>query len=318
MMRPIVEVVPNFSEGRDPRFLERAVDAFRLHGASVLDASMDPDHHRSVVTAIGAPQQVAAGAVAAAALALERIDLRGHQGVHPRIGALDVLPFVAMEGVVEEEVVELARVTGARIAALGVPVFFYGAASHPPGRTLASLRRGGFEALVRGDSAQSADLAGRTEPSREPRHGIVHPTAGATCVGVRPVLLAWNVDIVGVALSDLRRIASEIRERDGGFPGLRALALSLPTQGRTQISMNLEDPGRTPPETVFSTIEALVLRHHGEVADTEVIGMLPDALSTPEAAARIRLRGWGEDRVLSKRVAAYREATARTRDGRSS
>ncbi|MDH3225120.1 MAG: glutamate formiminotransferase, partial [Gemmatimonadota bacterium] len=280
--------------------------------------SMDPDHHRSVVTAIGAPDQVAAGAVAAAALALERIDLRRHSGVHPRIGALDVLPFVPLEGVDQDEAVELARATGARIAALGVPVFFYGAASRPPGRTLASLRKGGFEALARGETGGVADLVGRTRASPEPRHAVAHPTAGATCIGVRPVLLAWNVDIVGVSLSNLRRIASEIRERDGGFPGLRALALSLPTQGRTQISMNLEDPRRTPPESVFSAIEALVLRHHGEAVDTEVIGMLPDALSTPEAAARIRLRGWGENRVLSKRVAAYREAMARTRDGRSS
>ncbi|NNM34377.1 MAG: glutamate formimidoyltransferase [Gemmatimonadetes bacterium] len=312
-MRPIVEAVPNFSEGRDSRFVDRVVAAFRSRGAQVLDSSMDPDHHRSVVTVIGAPAHVAEGALAAAAIALDAIDLRAHRGVHPRIGALDVLPLVPLEGISSRELVSMAHALAHRIAALGIPVFFYGAASHPPGRGLASLRRGGFEALAAGGTLQTADVEGEAGPSSGP-HRVVHPTAGATCLGVRPVLLAWNVDIRGVPLETLREIAGPLRERDGGFPGLRTLPLSLPMQGRTQISMNLEDPVRTPPEVVFKAIESEVLRRGGEVVDTEVIGMLPDALSTPEAAAQIRLRDWSEDRVLSNRLAAYREAATRTRD----
>lgn len=313
-MRPIVEAVPNFSEGRDLRFVDRVAAAFRSAGAQVLDRSMDPDHHRSVVTVIGAPSDVADGAVAAAALALEAIDLRVHRGVHPRIGALDVLPLVPLEGISSRQVEAMAHRLAVRIGSLGIPVFFYGAASHPPGRGLASLRRGGFEALASGASALAADVAGDAG-SGGGTYEVVHPSAGATCLGVRPVLLAWNVDVHGVSMEDLREIAGLLRERAGGFPGLRTLPLSLPRQGRTQISMNLEDPVRTPPEVVFDAIENEVLRRGGEVVDTEVIGMLPDALSTPEAAARIRLRNWSEDRVLSNRVAAYRETAARTRDG---
>ena len=312
-MRPIVEAVPNFSEGRDPRFVDRVVAAFQSSGAQVLDASSDPDHHRSVVTVIGAPADVAEGALSAATVAVDAIDLRTHRGVHPRIGALDVLPLVALEDITEAEVVGLAHRIARRIAALGVPVFFYGAASRPPGRGLASLRRGGFEALVGGHSPWPADLAG-AGASRSHFHERAHPTAGATCVGVRPVLLAWNVDVRGLTLEEVRGVAEPLRERNGGFAGLRTLPLSLPVQGRTQISMNLEDPVRTPPWVVFEAIEKEVLRRGGEVVDTEVIGMLPDALSTPEAAARIRLRDWSEDRVLSNRVAAYGEAAARTRD----
>ena len=285
-MARIIEAVPNFSEGRDRSFVEAVVRTYANAGAEVLDASMDPDHHRSVVTVIGPPEDVAEGSVAVAELALDRIDLRQHRGVHPRIGALDVLPFVPLVGIDTGDVVALARQVGDRIAGLGVPVHYYGAASDPPGRPLYALRRGGFEALSARDRA-------------------AHPTAGATCVGVRRVLLAWNVDVAGVPLTVLREIASELRERGGGFPGLRTLALALPRQDRLQLSMNLEDPVRTDPLDVFQALEKQVLRHRGRVVETEVIGMLPDALATPEAASRMRLREWREHRVLSRRVAAY-------------
>ena len=312
-MRSIIEAVPNFSEGRDPRFVDRIVSAFRSSGAVVLDASMDPDHHRSVVTVIGAPGDVAGGSLAAAAVALDAIDLRRHAGVHPRIGALDVLPFVAMEGISPSDLVLFARGVGVEIAGLGIPVFFYGAASTPPGRGLADLRRNGFEGLAAGTSFRPADVVGQRVGSTGP-HPVVHPSAGATCVGVREILLAWNVDVKGLPMDALGEIARDLRERGGGFPGLRTLALRLSEQGRTQISMNLEDPVRTPPQAVFDTIEKAVLRRGGEVVDTEVIGMLPDALSTRAAAVKLRLRDWGEDRVLRNRVAAYREVAGGTQD----
>lgn len=310
-MTEVVEAVPNFSEGRDPGFVRAAAAAFTDAGCEVLHTTMDPDHHRSVITAIGSPASVEEGAVAAAALALERIDMRQHRGVHPRIGALDVLPFVPLHGVGIADAAELAHRAATRIARLGIPVYLYGAASKPQGRGLASIRRGGFEALVAGPGRgrAAADLcgrgAGRPASTGEAARGhrFAHPTAGATCIGAREVLLAWNVDIEGVAPAAARGIAASIREAGGGFAGLRALALLLRGQNRLQIAMNLEDPAATDPLQVFRTIERRVRDVGGRVAGTEVIGMLPDQVS-PEAARRMRVRDWSEERLLGRRVRA--------------
>lgn len=299
----LLETVPNFSEGRDPGFAEGARAAFARAGCDVLHSTMDPDHNRAVVTAIGAPRAVEEGAVAAARLALARIDMREHQGVHPRVGALDVLPFVPLGEMRMRDAVAAARRVGARIAALGVPVYFYAHASDPPGRTLASLRRGGFEALRArrlGDGV-SADLPGR-DGRGAPLHAFAHPTAGAVCVGARQVLLAWNVDLEGVDLVAARRIAAGVRETGGGFRGLRALALHLPGQDRIQIAMNLENPTAVDPVEVYRAIDRAASRLGGGVAGTEVIGMGPDALDDPAVARAIRLRDWSAARILSRRV----------------
>ena len=296
----VVEAVPNFSEGRDPDFVGAAADAFTAAGCEVLHTTMDPDHHRSVVTAIGSPRAVERGAVAAAEVALRRIDLRDHAGVHPRVGALDVLPFVPLHGIGMEDVVRLAHRVGSRIAGLGIPVQFYGRASRPPGRGLAAIRR-------RAGERPPADLAGR-EPGDGRVHPVAHHTAGTTCVGARGLLLAWNVDIEGVSLEQARGIAARIREAGGGFPGLRALALRLTRQRRMQISMNLEDPARTDPHDIFRAIEREVRTVQGRVSGTEVIGMCPDQLAAPSTVERMGIRDWSEDRILSRRLAAYVEA----------
>lgn len=308
-MISVLEAVPNFSEGRDRGFVEAVEDVFTRAGCEVLHSTMDPDHHRSVVTVIGPPRAVEAGAVTAARLALDNIDLREHQGVHPRVGALDVLPFVPLEGMRMRDAVEAAHRVGAHIAALGVPVYFYARASSPPGRTLAPLRRGGFEALrtAAGSGRTVADLPGRDEHGNV-LHGHAHPAAGAVCVGAREVLLAWNVDIEEIDDESARRIAAEVRETGGGFEGLRALALRLPGQGRLQIAMNLERVAEHDPREVFRAIETKVSRQGGRVAGTEVIGMLPDALATPTAARSMRLRDWSEERILSRRVSAHAAA----------
>ena len=308
----VVEAVPNFSEGRDPEFVGAAAAAFADAGCEVLHTTMDPDHHRSVVTAIGSPASVEEGAVAAAALALERIDLRRHRGVHPRVGALDVLPFVPLHGIGMAGAAKLAHRAAARIARLGIPVYLYGAASKPEGRGLASIRRGGFEALTARPrpGRTAADLSGRSDGrpaasgTATQAHRFAHPTAGATCVGAREVLLAWNVDVEGVAPAAARGIAAGIREAGGGFAGLRALALLLRGQNRLQISMNLEDPAATDPLDVFRTIEGRVRDLGGRVTGTEVIGMLPDQVP-PEAARRMRVRDWSEERMLGRCVRAY-------------
>lgn len=298
----VLEAVPNFSEGRDRGVVDEIVGAIRATGAEVLDWSLDPDHHRSVVTLVGPPRTVESAVVAAAAVARDRIDLRRHDGVHPRIGALDVLPIVPVAGAGMEDARALARRIGHRLAAeLGIPVYFYGAASEPPGRTLAELRRGGFETL-----------AAAWPPDRRPdvlpadwAHAGAHPSAGATCVGARPVLLAWNVWVDGVTLEQADAVARSIRERGGGFPGLRALALLLRSRDAVQISMNLERPESVSPMAVFRRIEELLMGMGGRIVKTEVIGMIPDALVLSAAAERLRLDDAGSARLLSARLAEH-------------
>lgn len=297
-MLPVLEAVPNFSEGRDPGFLDEVARVAARCGVEVLDRSMDPDHHRAVVTFIGDPASVESAAVAVAEVALARIDLRDHRGAHPRIGALDVLPFVPLLGCTMEDAVRSARRVGARLADLGLPVYFYQQASSPPGRTLAELRRGGFEALgpVFPSGRQPDLTAGRTGP---------HPTAGATCVGARALLLAWNVWVEGVSPDTLRALAREVRERDGGFRGLRALALELPRQGGLQLSMNLENVDRGHPMEVFLAVESRLGKLGGRVLRTEVIGMVPDTLVLQAAGHRLRLSDASPERLLPVRVAEH-------------
>ncbi len=303
-----MEAVPNFSEGRDPDFVSAVAGAFLRTGCGVLHTDRDPDHNRCVVTVIGGPAQVEEGAVAAAGIALERIDMRDHRGVHPRVGALDVLPFVPLRGMGMSGAVALARRAAARIGRLGIPVYHYGRASEPAGRTLASIRRGGFEALVSEAAAGRgrADVPGRAGDGA-PAHRRAHPTAGAACVGAREVLLAWNVDVEGLSPKDAGRIAATVRESGGGFRGLRAMAVFLPQQSRTQVSMNLETPETTDPMEVFEAIEREVARGGGRVVGTEVIGLAPDAV-TDSAARAMGIRDWSRDRILSRRVEAWAAA----------
>jgi len=294
-MIPVLQAVPNFSEGRDPAVLDAIVDTVRRHDVEVLDASMDPDHHRSVVTFIGHPTAVEKALIAAAKAALERIDLRGHAGVHPRVGAMDVCPLVPLQGLDMSDAVETAHRVGEGISELGIPVFWYGEAAADPDRALSALRRGGFEAFVDGwpdDRAPDLDAGRRA----------AHPTAGVTCVGARTVLLAWNVWVEGLDLPRLREIAGTLRERDGGIPGLRALALELPRQDGHQLSMNLEGVDGREPFGVFLRIEERVEAAGGHISKTEVIGMIPDALVFPAATHRLRLSEPDLARMLSPSV----------------
>jgi glutamate formiminotransferase len=275
------------------------VDVIAAHDVEVFDWSADPDHHRSVITYVGAPPDVESASVAAAAFAIEHIDLGAHRGVHPRVGALDVLPFVPLRGVTMDEAIASAHRVGARLAELGLPVLLYGRASNPPGRRLSDLRRGGFELLREG-----------FPPDRMPDFApegcwAAHPSAGVTCVGARPVLLAWNVFVDGISLEDARSIASALREGRGGFPGLRVLGLRLEHADRVQISMNLEDPARISPMEVFRALESAVIRLGGRTSGTEVVGMVPDTLVLPAAADRLDLLDPRPSRLLSHRVAEH-------------
>lgn len=297
-MLPVLEAVPNFSEGKDLDWVRAVVDVIILAGVEVLDWSADPDHNRSVVTFVGEPQAVEAAAVAAAVYSFAHLDLRDHRGVHPRVGALDVLPFVPLQGLTLADAVASAHRVGAALAEFGLPVYFYGHASSPPGRRLAELRRGGFEALRDGfPGGREPDLtAGRTEP---------HPTAGVTCVGAREVLLAWNLYLEGVELDCVRALAREVRELGGGFASLRALVFELEPGGRVQFSMNLEDVEHASPFDVFRHVEERVQGWGGQVTGTEVIGMIPDPLVLPAATDRLHLLDCPPTRLLSARLAQH-------------
>ncbi len=301
-MVPVLEAVPNFSAGRDRSFLDRLIRAAEEGGTDVLDASADPDHHRAVLTLIGPPPAVEDVAVVLARMAIEEIDLRGHSGVHPRVGALDVLPFVPLSGLSLEDARASARRVGARLAGeVNLPVYFYGAASDPPGRGLAELRRGGFEAIA--DSFPAGREPDLLPPDWE--HRGAHPTAGAVCVGARRVLLAWNIEVEGLAGAILRGIAQALRERGGGFGGLRAIAIDGMEGRPMQISMNLEEAEFRDPFAVYAAVEAEVRGHGGRVVGTEVIGLLPDRLLSRAGADRLRLVGGGEDRMVSPLLARH-------------
>ena len=269
-MERLVECIPNLSEAADVELLddiERAIAA--TPGAWLLDRSADQDHARSVFTLAGDAHAVDLAMEACVALAIERIDLRTHLGQHPRLGAVDVVPFVPLGDTTMADCIKLARDFAARVAdRYEVPVYLYGRAATRPDRTvLADIRRPGFEGL--------AEMM--RNPSGAPDHGPSrpHPSAGAMAVGARPFLIAYNVQLSGSDVAVARRVASKLRERGGGLPGVQALGLELRSQGRIQVSMNVLDHARTPLWRVWETIAELADQEGVEVIDSELIGLAP-------------------------------------------
>jgi glutamate formiminotransferase/glutamate formiminotransferase/formiminotetrahydrofolate cyclodeaminase len=264
----IVECVPNFSEGRDRAVIAALEESVRgVPGARLLGSTSDPDHNRSVVTFAGEPAAVAEAAVAAVATAVARIDLSKHEGVHPRVGAADVVPFVPVRGVTLEHCAALAHAAGERIwKELQVPVFFYEAAARRPEcARLENIRR-------RANSGLAPDLG----------HGR-HPTAGYCVTGARNFLIAWNIVLQSNDLAVAKSIAAEIREAGGGLPAVKALGLPLASQGKVQVSMNLVDFHRTPLHTVFDAVAAAAARRDIAVEGSELIGLIPQAALTASA-----------------------------------
>jgi glutamate formiminotransferase len=296
----LIETVPNLSEGRRPGVIDEIAAAFASGGGVLLiDRSSDPDHNRTVLTLVGPPAGLLDGAVAAAAACVRLIDLARHDGVHPRMGALDVLPFVPLRPDGMAACVALARRAAHRIAEeAGVPTYLYGAAALLPGReALPAVRGGGFAELRR---------TATVDPGRAPDVGgpAPHPTAGATAVGARPFLIAYNVDLDSDDLGLARRIATAVRERDGGLPAVRALGLRLPSRGRVQVSMNLTDWRLTPPAVAFAEVARLAAAAGAEVAASEIVGLLPRAAALGIDPAAIRLTGRLADHVIEERLDA--------------
>ena len=269
-----------------------------VEGVRLLDWSMDADHNRSVVTIAGEPLAVVEAAVRGVGKAVELVDLTRQQGVHPRIGAADVVPFVPIAGIKLEQCVSLARQAGLEIwRRYGVPVFFYEAAAARPDRAnLEDVRRGQFEGLrdaVRKETARRPDLGG---PG-------LHPTAGACAVGARRFLVAYNINFDSADVSIVRAIAREIRAASGGLKGVKALGLLA--HGRAQLSMNITDFQATPISQVFRAVSSLALRHKITLADGEVIGLIPDAACERESEWMRQLRGFDpETKILERRLAA--------------
>jgi glutamate formiminotransferase len=272
----IIECVPNFSEGMDAKKVEAIVRAMRVDGVHLLDYSRDSDHNRSVVTIAGAPEAVVEAAVRGAGKAAELIDLTKQTGVHPRIGAADVIPFVPVSGVSLVNCVMLARQAGMAIwRRFGVPVYFYEAAAARPDRVnLEDVRRGQFEGLLKDsvkDSTRRPDIGGPE----------LHGTAGASAVGARKFLIAYNIYLKDGDVSLARAIAKDIRASSGGLLGVKAMGVMA--NGRAQVSMNITDFHRTPMTRVHATVAEMAERHGGTIAEGEVIGLIPEEAYEPNA-----------------------------------
>ncbi|MFC1568272.1 glutamate formimidoyltransferase [Candidatus Margulisiibacteriota bacterium] len=266
VMSKLIECVPNFSEGADLALVDDIVSAVR--SAKVLNVHSDPDHNRSVVTFVGEPKAVKQAAFELTERAMQLLDVNGHEGAHPFIGVVDVIPFVPLKGVTGAEVVKLAHSFGKELwQKLKLPVYFYGEAAKIDERNeLPYVRRGGFYSLK-----QEID-----KPERKPDvgHGL-HVTAGAVSVGVRDFLIAYNINLNTRDLDIAKSIAKNIREKSGGLPGIRALGVEMKSKGNTQVTINIVDHKKTSLKQVFDDVKRWAKEYDVEVIGSELVGMIP-------------------------------------------
>jgi glutamate formiminotransferase/formiminotetrahydrofolate cyclodeaminase len=297
----LIECVPNFSEGRDQTVIAAIRDSIAaVPGVSILHTTSDRWHNRSVITFVAPVDCMADAAFAAIRAARDRIDITRHVGVHPRIGAADVVPFVPLDGATMEDCIAIAREVGLRVGKeLSIPVYLYErAATHESRYSLSDIRRGGFEALR--DAIAS-------DPGRAPDFGpvVVHPTAGAVAIGARPFLIAFNSYIGGVDnLPAAREIARAVRESNGGLPAVKALGLQV--DGQAQVSMNLVDIDRTSLSAAYAAVQNEARARGLDITWSEVIGLVPERVTLELASRTLRLRDDMADHVLERMVLARR------------
>lgn len=299
MARQLVECVPNFSEGRDPAKIDAIVASIlSVPDVVLLDRESDEDHNRCVITIVGPPGAVVDAAFRGVEKAVELIDLRDHHGAHPRIGAADVVPFIPIEGVTLEECVKLAEKLGNEIATrLGVPVYLYEAAARRPDRVnLENIRKGQFEALVKEMGAV---------PERAPDIGasVCHASAGATVVGARKFLIAYNVNLGTPDVGIAKKIARTIRNSSGGFRYVKGMGVTLASRNLAQVSINLTDFEQTPMHLVFETVRREAERYGVPVVGSEIVGLIPKKAIELSAEYFLRFENFKPDLVLEHRVA---------------
>ena len=302
-MRRLVECVPNFSEGRDPAKVGAIAAAIgSVAGIFILDRALDPDHNRSVITFVGSLESVGEAALRGVARAVELIDLNQHRGAHPRVGAADVVPFVPLQDVTLEDCVALARRVGQQIGQqLGVPVYLYeAAAARPERRNLENIRQGQFEGL-------REQIASREE--RHPDFGErrVHPTAGATVVGARKFLIAYNIVLNTPDVAIAKKVARAVRASSGGLPHVKAMGVELKARNLAQVSMNLTDFEQTPIHRVFQAVESEAARYGAAVLDSEIVGLIPSKALEMTSASYLKITNFGPQLILENRLAAVLE-----------
>ena len=290
---PLLECVPNVSEGRRPEVVSRLVSAAAsVPGVRLLDVSSDPDHNRSVLTLAGEAGNLRAALLALYESALREIDLTRHSGVHPRVGAVDVTPFVPLGDTPMQEAVSAAEALASEVAErFDLPVYLYEQAARTPDRRrLADIRRGGFE----GFPAKMAD------PAWTPDFGPlrVHPTAGVTVIGARFFLIAFNVVLETDEVAVAKAIARKVRESGGGLPAVRAMGVYLESRGRAQVSMNLVDFRQTSVLTAFHRVREEAEALGTRVLESELIGLMPEEAVEGVVAEALRLPAFGKDRIL--------------------
>jgi len=294
---PIIESIPNVSEGRRADVIERMATAIRqVPGVRLLDYSSDPSHNRSVFTLVGDAQPLKTATLALFDHALSAIDLRQHQGEHPRLGAVDVVPFVPIEGVTMDECVALAKEVAADVAArFNLPVYLYEeASSNPARRNLEDIRRGEFEGL-----AAKMALAGWT-PDYGP--STPHASAGATVIGARMPLIAYNINLNTDRLDVAKKIAAAIRHSSGGLRFVKAMGLTLEDRQLVQVSMNLTNYQKTPIFRVFEIVKREAARYGVSVLESEVVGLIPSAALISAAEFYLQLERFGTDQVLENKL----------------
>jgi glutamate formiminotransferase len=291
----VVGVVPNFSEGRRREVIDVIVDALAVDGARVVFAEADADHHRLDTTVLGDPDAVRRSALAGAAAAVERIDMFAHAGGHPRMGAVDVVPFMPVRDVTMPACVELARSVGAELAeTLDLPVYLYGeAATVPERRSLADVRKGEFEGL------REAVARGERLPDLGPPE---IGRAGATAVGARKPLIAFNVYLAGTDEAAVKDIARTIRESSGGLPALRAIGFEATERGYVTVSMNLVDFEVTGIRDAFDAVAAETAARGLEIVDSEIVGLVPESAAPPDVLEHARVAAFDPGRQILERL----------------
>ena len=297
MPSTLVECVPNFSEGRDPAKVDAIVEAMRIPGVYLLDREMDSDHNRSVITLVGEREAIQEAAIRGVGKAAELIDLTKHQGAHPRMGAADVVPFIPIDGVTIEDCVAMARHVGAEIAKrFQIPVYLYEAAAATPERqNLENIRRGQFEGI-------RAEIA--TNPARKPDFGEprVHPTAGATVVGARKFLIAYNVFLNTPDVEIAKKIAKAVRFSGGGLRFVKGAGFLV--RGLAQVSMNLTDFEQTPVHRVFEFVKREAARYGVIPVSSEIVGLIPKRALEQVAEWFLQVENFDSSLILENRLAA--------------